>query len=413
MNHTKKHYPVDNSAILYLAQMGKDHTNSYRFSAELPEAVCPDDLQKAANRIYTRFPTIVAGYHPGFFDYTMVPASRPPRVLPDPGLLHTMTRQEIETCAYRIFYSGNVLCFEAFHASADGYGALISLRALVAEYLYIHYGVDTPERRELLETGEPDWETELHDAYLDHGDSRPRGIPGRYSYQLPGAARDNRVKSTETTWPTETLQAAAKRFGVSMTAFLSTVMAEAVMEVQKKHIAPGKEAPVRIMVPIDLRRIFPSRTLRNFILYALPTLEPEEITLPLQERMTSFRDQLRSQVTPEALAPVIARNVRVQKSPVFRIIPRGIKCTAMRIAYRFFGESNSSITMTNLGLVSLSPEMAAWVRNIQVFLTPRRHSPYNCGIISCGDQTNICITRFGAEPELENLFFGKLQELLK
>ena len=51
-------YSIDNSALLYLAQMRRDHTNVYRFSMTLTEPVCPELLQKAADRVYTRFPTI-------------------------------------------------------------------------------------------------------------------------------------------------------------------------------------------------------------------------------------------------------------------------------------------------------------------------------------------------------------------
>ena len=413
MRKTEKTFEIDNSAILYLAQMGKDHTNSYRFSTELPDTVCPELLQQAVDRIWLRFPTILTGFRPEFFTYRSVHAPRPPQVSPDPGLLTTMTRQEIETCVYRVYYSENSVAIEAFHAASDGYGAIMTLRALIAEYLFLRYGCDTPERQTLLESGEPDWETELRDSYLDYSGAEPKGIPGRYSYQLPAKQRDNRVKPTVRVYATENILAAAKNCGVSMTVLLTSLMAEAVMEVQKKNCRSGKEMPVRIMVPIDLRRLFPSKTHRNFILYALPTLEPEEASLPRQKRMELFRHQLRHQVTREWLGPVMARNVRAQQSLAYRMIPRVFKCAAMRTAYRFLGERNSSITVTNLGPVTMSDELAAYVKNIQVFLTPRRHSPYNCSVISCGTYTNICITRFGMEPELEPLFFGKLEELLK
>ena len=413
METSKTTFPIDDSAILYLAQMGKDHTNTYRFTAELQEAVCPQALQKAVDRVYSRFPTIFAGFHPGFLNYTVVTTAQPPVVKEDTGLLRTMTRQEIASCAYRVLYSGNRFSIEAFHALADGYGAVMSLRALLAEYLSIRYGLDTPERQELLESGEPDWETELRDAYLDYADADPAGVPGRYSYQLPGKNRDLQVKATMERFKTRSLLNAAKGCGVSLTAMLSCVMAEAVMEVQKKHVSPGKEKPVRIMVPIDLRRLFPSKTLRNFILYALPGMEPEEAELSRQDRMLRFQDQLKRQVSREWLAPTISRNVRLQRSILFRIIPRGIKCTAMRIAYSFLGESNSSITLTNLGNVALSEEMAAHVRGIQVYLTPRRHSPYNCSLISCGENTDIVVTRFGAQPELDDLFFAKLRSIVE
>ncbi len=84
---TKTSYAIDNSAILYLALMRKRHTNIYRFTMKLKHEIDPEILQQAVDRIYRRFPTIIAGFRPGFFQYRVVPAETPPQVLPDPGTL--------------------------------------------------------------------------------------------------------------------------------------------------------------------------------------------------------------------------------------------------------------------------------------------------------------------------------------
>lgn len=404
-------YAIDNSAILYLAQMGKNHTNVYRFTVTLTEAVSPELLQQAADRVCPRFPTIFAGFRSGLFSYAVIPAKEAPWVQNDPGMLKTMSYAEIEKCAYRIYYSGREIIIEAFHALTDGYGAVTTLRTLTAEYLRLRYGVVSPEQETMLEQGEPDWEMELHDSYLDHAQAKPLGVPNRYAYQLPGRNRDWNVKTSMEHFSTDALLKAAKSTGVSMTAMISAVMAEAIMEIQKKH-ERKKHKPVRIMVPIDLRRQFSGKTLRNFILYALPTLEPGEECLSRIERLQHFHQQLRHQTAKEGLSSQVSRNVRVQRNPLFRFSPRLLKCTAMRIVYRFFGECNSSITLTNLGQVSLSEELKRYIHRIDAHLTPRRHSPYNCGLISCGDTTSISISRFGEEPELEPLFFSKLHSIL-
>jgi len=398
---------------LYLAQMGPDHTNVYRFSLTLAEPVCPELLQQAADRICPRFPTIFAGFREGIFSYAVIPAVSAPRVQEDPGLLKTMTRQEMGRCAYRIYYDRCEIVIEAFHALTDGYGAIASFRTLAAEYLFLRYGIDSPERQGMLESGEPDWQTELRDSYLDHAGEKPSGVPNRQAYQLAGENRDWQVKTSVEPFSTRQLLDAAKRSGVSVTSMLSGIMAEAIMELQRKHSRPGREKPVRIMVPIDLRRQFPSRTLRNFILYALPTMEPGEAELPRLERLRRLHQQLREQTAREKLAPQIARNVQLQSSWLFRMIPLKLKCAAMRLIYRFFGECNSSITLTNLGPVPLSEELKPHIRKIEVHLTPRRGSPYNCALISCGDTTCISITRFGAMPELEPLFFSKLRSIVE
>ena len=177
MHNAFKSYPIDNSAILYLSLLHPHHSNTYRFSIFLNEPVSPDILQQAADRVCPRFPTIVAGFRPGFFEYTVVPAT--PTVEKYPGLLHTMSRGEVHKCAYRIYYSDCEISIEAFHALTDGYGAIKSFRTLVAEYLYLKYGIESPERIEMLESGEPDWQEELRDAYLDHEKDLPKALPGR------------------------------------------------------------------------------------------------------------------------------------------------------------------------------------------------------------------------------------------
>ena len=408
----RKTYPIDNSAILYLAQMDRDHSNVYRFTVTMAEPVCPEQLQQAADRIYTRFPTIFAGIRPGIFSYSMIPAETAPQVAADPGLLLTMRSPEMQQCAYRIYHNGCEIIIEAFHALTDGHGAIASIRALLSEYLYLRHGVVSREQQAVHESGEPVPEQELQDAYLDHGRGKPRSVPNRQAYQLPGENRDWQVKTSVEAFSTGDLLKAARSSGVSITAMLSGIMAESIMEIQKKHNLRGQEKPVRIMVPINLRRQFPSGTLRNFILYALPTMEPGEIHLPRWERLQRLQEQLRHQTAPELLRGQIARNVQLQNNLLFRMIPLGMKCALMRLVYRFFGERNSSITLTNLGAVSLSDSLRPFIRGIDVHLTPRRQSPYNCGLISWGDTTSITITRFGAVPELEYLFFGKLRSLL-
>lgn len=407
---TPKSYAVDNSAILYLALMRRNHTNSYRFTMTMRREVDPIALQQAVDRIYQRFPTIIAGFRRELLRFRVVPAAEPPMVLPDPGLLIPMTKREIETCAYRIFYSGRDISLEAFHALTDGYGAIASFTTLVAEYLRIRGGSDIPVCNTLRSLEESPLPHELEDSYLTHQQGTPMHLPSRYSYQLPGEYADPRVYPCSRSYPTEAVLNAARSNGVSMTSLLSGIMAASIMEVQKRH--SRKLRPVRIMIPADLRRMFGSSTLRNFILYALPTMEPGDEKLPLKELLGRFHTQIKEQLAPKRMASIMAYNVRTQANLLFRCIPVDLKCTAMRIAYKYFGESNSSITLTNLGNVQLPEEMAPHVEGIRCILTPRAGSPYNCAAIAMDGRLTITLSRFCRQTELEEIFFSRLETVL-
>ena len=410
---TFSQYAIDNASILYLSLMRKDHTNTYRFTMTLKEDVCPEILQAAVDRIYRRFPTVIAGFYPTFFHYLQVPAKTPPQVQPDPGCLITMTPEEIHSCAYRVYYAGNRVSIEAFHALTDGYGAIASFTTLIAEYLRLKYGAYIPISNTLVDVEQSPMLNELEDAYLNYENGSPLHLPSRYAYQLPGGCgiRDA-VRVSAMQFPTAEVLGAARRHGVSITALISSLMASSVMEIQQRH-SGSKIRPVRIMVPVDLRRMFPSRTLRNFILYALPTMEPQDHGKPLSELLRSFSRQMQSQTERNQMSSIMSYNVRTQRAWYFQIIPRAIKCAAMRLAYRYFGESNSSVTVTNLGNVSLPEEMTDYVRDMEVILTPRVRSPYNCAILSYNGTLSINISRFPQKTELEELFFRKLQSVMQ
>ena len=405
-------YAVDNSSILYLALIRKYHTNIFRFTMTMTENVQPELLQTAVNRIYRRFPTIIAGFRPGFFQYSQVPAETPPQVLPDPGLLINMTREEIAQCAYRIYYHAKDISIEGFHAASDGYGMIASFSSLIAEYLHLRYKIEIPVGYPVFDPNEEVKESETEDSYLKYADSKPLHMPSRYSYQLPGYHPKCGPVCRETmVYPVSDLLAASRKYGVSITALLSAVMASSIMELQ--HLRKEKKYfPVRIMVPIDLRKIFPSKTLRNFILYALPTMETSQYGCSIRELADSFSQQIKAHLEKENLGGIIAYNVKNQKMPLFRALPSGAKCFLMRLAYRFFGESNSSLTMTNLGNLALPKEMVPYVESFMLTMMPRMRSPYNCGMYSYNGTFYINLCRFPKESQLEEIFSRKLHQVL-
>lgn len=407
-------YSIDNASLLFLSLIQKNHTNSFRFSMTLTETICPDTLQLAVDRTYRRFPTIIAGFRPGFFHYLQVPAKEPPQVQPDPGVLHTMEKQELHNCAFRVLYRENVVAIEAFHALTDGYGAIACFTTMIAEYLRLKHGIHIPVEKTLMDLTDMPTPDEVTDAYEQHETGTPLLVPSRYSYQLPGVSPSVRgVKIYNAKMDTASLLDASHHYGVSMTSLLSGVMAKSIMEIQAETNLSKEQKPVRIMVPVDLRKMFPSRTLRNFVLYALPTMEPQEIDQPISELLKSFAQQIRKQAEYSRMASIMAYNVRTQRAWYFRAIPWFLKSLFLRIGYRFFGGSNSSVTVTNLGNVQLPKEMTAYVQNIDVALTPRVRSPYGCAVLSYNGIVNITISRFNPDSKLENRFFGNLHAVMQ
>jgi NRPS condensation-like uncharacterized protein len=296
----------------------------------------------------------------------------------------------------------------------DGYGGLTTITTLIAEYLKERHGLEVPVSLTRLDPLAEPQQEEVSDDFLKMTDAPARHLPSRFSYLPPRTSSDDwQVRSHDITISTKKLLDLAHRYGVTLNTLLTTVLASTVMEMQLKEKGSKGLKPVRIMVPVDLRRLVGSRTLRNFSLYTLPTMEVSQKDLPMEALCKVFGDQLKQQLSKESLTSMVAYNVKTQTNPLFRMIPWKLKSAALRIGYRFFGESNSSLTLTNLGVLKFPEEMLPYIADFRCWLTPRVSSPYGCTVISFNGEVILNMSYFGDEDKVGNAFFRKLQEMVE
>ena len=93
--------------------------------------------------------------------------------------------------------------------------------------------------------------------------------------------------------PADALRECAKRFGVTVTELLCAAMMQAIYELQREKVPQRRRRkPVKVLLPVNLRKLFPSATLRNFASYITPEIDPrlgdytfEEICQTVHHRM--------------------------------------------------------------------------------------------------------------------------------
>lgn len=405
-------YPLDISAAIHLAARRRRHCNAFRITVSLKDAVCPQTLQKAVNQITPRFPSVIAGIHAGLFEYRLVPASEPPEIRPDTACLAPMSRRELHTCAVRFLYRDNEISAEFFHSLTDGHGGMVVLNTLVAVYLRLRYGCRIPVTALTLDPKQTPVRAELADDYLTYAGPRPRMPSQKAAYQLPGQAAESGIPQvTAHFYAADEIHAAAHRYGVSITTLLSAVMAASILKVQRMH--GGGPQAIQIMVPVDLRKLFESGTLRNFALFALLRIQPTERPQTFEELARLCKTQIQEQAASEHMASVLAGNKKAAFFPLFRILPLPLKVLLLRAVHDLYGERSSCISLSNLGVFTLPEEMQEYVVGMDFLLTPRIKSPYNCGVVTYDGILSIHFTRLCQEPELETVFFSTLEQILR
>ena len=406
--------PLDNAAKIYPAAARKSWSNMFRLSATLTETVDVDILQSALDVTVRRFPSIAARLRRGVFWYYLQQLSKAPKIMEEHSYpLTRMSRQEMRSCAFRVIVYQKRIAVEFFHSVTDGTGGMIFLKTLLAEYLQQRYGISIPAENGVLGRLEEPSKAELEDSFQRYAGEVPASRAEADAYHLRGTPEDDEfVHLTCLELPVKQVLSKAHEYGASLTVFLAAAMMQALLRVQERDVPNiNRRKPVKVLLPVNLRGLYPSKTLRNFALYTTPEADPRLGEYSFGELCDLIRHHMALDVTPKRMSAKIATNVDSERNLAVKLIPLFLKNVVMRAVFDAVGERKSCLSLSNLGNVKLPEVMVPYVERMDFVLSVQATQPYNCGVLSFGDQLNINFVRNIREPKLESAFYEVLRDM--
>lgn len=405
---------LDNAAKIYPAARRQNWSNVYRLSVTLKEKVDVDVLQSALDVTARRFPSIAARLRKGVFWYYLQQLESAPPVCEEYSYpLTRMSNREVRHCAFRVIAFENRIAIEMFHSLTDGNGALVFLKTLTAEYLQQKYGVYIPAEQGVLGRLEEPPEEELEDSFQKYAGATGASRKERNAWRFWGTPeKDGWVNLTCFHIPVAQALKKAHEYDVSLTVFMTAVVMEALQQIQSRMVPDiRRRKPIRVLIPVNLRRLFPSKTLRNFALYSTPELLTNLGHYEFREICQVVHHWLALDNTSKQMSMKIETNVRSERAMAVKIMPLFIKNIVMKAIFDTVGERKSFLSVSNLGAVKLPAEMAKYVQRMDFILGVQATAPYNCGIISYGETMYMNFIRSIREPELEKAVGDVLREL--
>jgi len=402
-----KWYRLDNAGILYSALQKEEYSAIYRFSALMERDVDPAALQRAIDRCMPRFPSFAVRIRKGAFWYYLEPNTAPGPFLKedvsDP--CQPVRFKEDNGWLVRFYYYRSRISIEVFHALSDGGGAMVFFRTLLAEYLR-QTGVDVPPGNGVLDLSEPPRAEEMEDAYARYAGHHALGL-----HRQPKAYQNTGTPEPFYTFhvtmgfvPLQALRAEAKKYGASITEYLSAVLIYVILEKQKRE-KPYRLRPVALAVPINLRGWFPTETLRNFITTVRPFIDPALGDYTFPEIVSQVRHYMKLHINRQEMQAAFTGNVRFTKNFALRLVPVALKNPVMALNYRLHGVRPYSCTYTNPGAFTVPPEMAPYIRGAEVILGQATVPRCHCASISYGDTMEITFAGTQEETDTERDFF--------
>ena len=402
---------LDNAALIFPASLRKHWSNAFRISLNFPDPVDPALLQQALDHVAPRFPSICVRLRRSAFWYYLEELERPPRVREDSAQpLVGMTLSDVRRCAIRVLYYRDRMAVEFFHAVTDGTGGLIFAKNLAAEYIRLRYRVEVPAEEGIKDLHEAPRPEEFADRFQETAGPVAAPRDSRDVYRPKGQLEPDRfLHVTCGILESEALHARAKALGVTVTAYLTALMLQSLLEMQAaEQPRRRKQRPVKVQIPVNLRQLYGGETMRNFVAVANIGVDPRLGDYTLEELVQIVHYQMKLTITEKNMRAIFTPNVNDEANPFLKVVPLGLKTLIMRMVFDSIGERVSCLSLSNLGQVQLPEAMAPFVTRVEFVLGPQASSPYNCSVASWQGQTCINIVRNTLEPRLERIFFPKL-----
>jgi len=405
---------LDNAAKIFPAARRRNWSNVFRLSATLTEPIDRALMQTALDVTVRRFPSIAVRVKTGMFWYFFeeIPYTQP-IIDEKPYPLSRMPFDDIRKCAFRVIIYKNRVAVEFFHALTDGNGGLIFLKTLVAEYIYQKYSVKVPVGDGIFDRLEEPMEEEMEDSFLKYAGDHPASRAATDAYKLTGTRVEDGFR-TNTTFIMDSADVirAAKEKGITVTAYLASMLIVAASRVQEKNVASKRRhKPIKVLIPVNLRKMFPSRTLRNFVLYSTPGIDPRLGQYCFDEICEIVHHQMKLEITEKNLAAMMATNVNSEKNKILRCVPLFIKNVVMKLIFDAVGERKSCFSFSNLGAVNVPEEFSRYVDRIDFVIGTQASAPYNTAILSYKGKMYLNVIRNIEEPKLEYEIHEALREL--
>lgn len=413
MEEVRRWMRLDNAAKIYPAARTRRWNNMFRLSVTMCDPIDPELLQEALDRVVVRFPSICVKLCRGIFWYYLEECSSAPKVAEETTCpCSYMPFSSLRKCALRVLYYKNRIAVEYYHSVTDGTGGTIFLKTLAAEYIRLRYKIDVQPGFGVLDINEPAKESELEDSFLRYAGDTAEDRDSEQAYRLQGT-RDSDCWNNVITGIVDlaAVKQKAKEYSATVNEYLVAVMLCSIAEIQARGEKNRRRAkPLKVLVPINLRRYFESETLRNFTLFVSPRIDRRKGDYSFEEVIEQVHHQICAALNKKDLGAKFTANVRSEKSPILRALPLFIKNIGMKLVYKVQGETTSCINLSNLGLVRVPKEMEQYIERFDFVLGAQASQVNNCGVAGYGSKLMITFTRTIVEPTLEKEFFALLRK---
>lgn len=397
---------LDNAAKLFSAASSPKDTRVFRFYCELKEEVKEEILQEALNQTIQKYPVFLSVMRKGLFWHYLEKSELRPVVREEyKEPCSSLYVRDKKTLLFEVTYYKKRINFEVFHALTDGTGATEFLRELVKNYLYLIHEEDLePVELSNQYLTVKDQEDDSFSRYYDPDFPRKKKKKIRAVQIKKGGKGYEELQINEASMSVKELLGIAREKKVSMSVLLTAAFICAIHEEMSRM---QEKKPVILMVPVNLRKIFPSDSMLNFFGYIEPGYQFGGGKDSFEDVLEAVKLYFQENLSKEHMAGRMNELIAIEKHKILKWAPLELKNRCIRAGAKM-AEQEVTAVLSNMSVVKMPEDYAQYIEKFGVYTSTNRTELCIC---SFQDMLSLGFTSRYDSTNIQRNFYRILKEL--
>ena len=396
-------YPLDNSAKIYPLSMKRNWMSLYRLSYYMNEEIVPEILQIALIFTMKRFPTFRTSVRKGFF-WNYIDGIKKRFCITKESTVpcNYINISKVGKQSFNVLFYKNRISIEIFHTLTDAHGGIVFLSSLVTEYLKL-LGKKVQYNDIVLDINGYIEKEEIRDEFINKKiNSKTSGLIDSKALAIDGELSNiSPCQIIHFDLSLNKLKELSHKHDITINelilSFLFIVLSKAI----------SKDGNIKIQVPVNMRKFYKSKTIRNFSLYNNISLRKEEVTT-LESVIKKVKKQSREKLSKDKINEVLVYSNKLVHS--LRFIPLFIKRPIANFIYGFIGDKASTTVLSNLGIISLPKEVSENIKSADFVLGTTISNKALFSLITVNDISTLTVSKFTSNNDVENNLYKVLKD---
>ena len=380
---------LDNSAKIFPISGGKKYSTVFRLSAVLNEKIESNMLQEAVNQTLDKYQSFKVRMKSGFFWYYLEYNNKVPIVREESDYpCKYIDPKKNNNYLFKVTYFENKINIDIFHSLTDGNSGTTFFREIIYTYLELVYPeMLNDEERQIRKI-----EYDTEDSYMKNYDKKAKSnASGKKAYALKGKKiKLGAISAIHEIINLDDLKKESKKYEATITQYMTAVLIYAIYQENYIKKQSKSKRPIKVCIPVNLKKYFQSRTMSNFFSYITLEAEIAKQNLDKFDNIIDFvKRDFKKRLTEEEIIKTMSANVRLGNNFFIKTIPLLIKKILVRLSYIEI-RKYTTITYSNIGRIGIIGKYKEHIKYFLMLIAPEPVEKIKCS--SCTFENKMVFT---------------------